>query len=278
MSRKKPIVAIVYDFDKTLSTDDMQNFSSIPNLDMKSDEFWEEANKLSDKAGMDRILCYMLLMIRQCQEKGISLTREYLNSLGKEVQFFNGVTTWFKRINKFADELGIKVEHYIVSSGTREIIEGTDIAKEFKQVYACEFLYDKDGIACWPKFAVNYTVKTQYIFRISKGILDPNDDVNLNSKSEKHRIPFRNIVYIGDGLTDVPCMLLVKERGGKSIAIYPKGQKNKVEHLYRHGRVNYICKGDYSQGSDIEKIIKLIINQASITDLLLDKEVELAQE
>ncbi len=278
MSRKKPIIAIVYDFDKTLSTDDMQNFGFIPRIGMESEEFWEESNQQTVKTGMDRILAYMLVMIKKCREKGITLSKEYLNSLGKEVQFFNGVTTWFKRINTYAKEMGVNVEHYIVSSGTKEIIDGTSIAKEFKKIYACEFIYDKEGNAFWPKFAVNYTVKTQYIFRISKGILDPKDDANLNGKSAKHRIPFRNIVYVGDGLTDVPCMLLVKERGGKSIAIYPKGKKDKVEHLYRNDRVNYICKGDYSQGSDIEKVIKLIISQASITDRLIDKEIELAEK
>lgn len=278
MPKKQPIVAILYDFDKTLATDDMQNFSFIPALGMTSTDFWKETDQFAKKTEMEKILSYMYMMIEKCKEKGIPLTKEYLNKLGKEVKFYDGVTAWFKRINTYAEELGVKIEHYIVSCGTKEIIEGTSIAKEFKEIYACEFLFDESGIATWPKNAINYTSKTQYLFRVVKGALNSNDDVAVNSRIEFKRVPFRNMIYIGDGLTDIPCMTLVKEKGGRSIAIYPKGKKDKVFPLFEDDRVNYICKGDYSVNSDLDKIVKLIINQAAILDTLITKESELLKK
>lgn len=278
MPKKQPIVAILYDFDKTLATDDMQNFSFIPALGMTSKEFWQETDELSKRTGMEKILSYMYHMIEKCKEKNIPLTKEYLTKLGKDVKFYDGVTAWFKRINTYAEDLGVKIEHYIVSCGTKEIIEGSSIAKEFKEIYACEFLFDENGIATWPKIAINYTSKTQFVFRVVKGALNSNDDVRVNSRIGEKRVPFRNIIYIGDGLTDVPCMTLVKEKGGKSIAIYPKGEKDKVYPLFEDERVNYICRGDYSTNSDLDKIVKLIISQASILDTLINKESELLKK
>ena len=195
--KKNNIIAIIYDFDKTLSTDDMQNFSFIPALGMESEEFWASTARLTQETGIENILAYMYMMIEECKKKNIPLTREYLNSLGRDVKFFEGVTTWFKRINAYAEEQGYIIEHYIVSSGTKEIIEGTSIAREFKVIYASEFLFDKEGIATWPKIAINYTAKTQYIFRVAKGILDPYDHVGVNSNVPK-RIPYRNMIYIGE--------------------------------------------------------------------------------
>jgi 2-hydroxy-3-keto-5-methylthiopentenyl-1-phosphate phosphatase len=274
--KKNNVIAIIYDFDKTLSTDDMQNFSFIPALGMESEEFWASTARLTKETGIENILAYMYMMIEECRKKNIPLTREYLNSLGRDVKFFEGVTTWFKRINAYAEEQGYIIEHYIVSSGTKEIIEGTSIAKEFKVIYASEFLFDKEGIATWPKVAINYTAKTQYIFRVAKGILDPYDHVGVNSNVPK-RIPYRNMIYIGDGLTDVPCMTLLKEKGGRSIAIYPRGNKEKVAQLVEEGRVNYICRGDYSANSEIEKIIRLIIDQISISDTLSQREIDITR-
>ena len=270
---KKNLIAIIYDFDKTLSTDDMQNFSFIPALGMESDDFWACTAKLTKETGIENILSYMYVMIQKCKEKNIPLTREYLNKLGKDVKFFEGVTTWFKRINAYAEDLGYTIEHYIVSSGTKEIIEGTSIAKEFKVIYASEFLFGEDGIATWPKIAINYTAKTQYLFRVAKGVLDPYDHVGVNLNLPK-RIAYKNMIYIGDGLTDVPCMTLLKEKGGRSIAIYPRGKQEKVAQLVEDGRVNHICRGDYSANSEIEKIIKLIIDQISINDTLSKKAID----
>ena len=278
MIKNKPIIAIMYDFDKTLATTDMQNFSFIPALGLSSEEFWGSVADFTKESGMENILSYMYVMIEKCRENNIPLTKEYLNKLGKEVKFFEGVTTWFKRINAYAEELGIEVEHYILSSGTKEIIEGTSIAKEFKNIYACEFYYDENGLAKWPKIAINYTYKTQFVFRISKGAFDINDNVTINTKIANRRIPYQNMIYIGDGLTDIPCMTLVKDKGGKSIAVYPKGMKEKVNLLYEDGRVNYICRGDYSSNSDIEKIVKLLIDEIAISYSLYKREIGLLKK
>ena len=207
------------------------------------------------------------------------MTKEFLHKLGKDIHFFEGVPQWFKRINDFAADFGVKVEHYIVSSGTKEIIDGSAIAKEFQAIYGCEFYFDpKTGEPLWPKLAINYTMKTQYFFRIAKGVFRQIDDHLVNERAREKRIPYRNIIYIGDGLTDVPPMILVKENGGKSIAVYSKGNKQHVMPLIEDGRVNYICQADYRSGSELDKVIKLIIQQVAITEELIKKELSLAQK
>lgn len=272
---KKPIIALIYDFDKTLCTDDMQNYSFIPNLGLTPNEFWGDTAKLSEKYHIERILSYMYMMVLKCKEKNIPLTRSYLNSLGKDVVFFKGIETWFKRINEFGDSLGFKIEHYIVSSGTKEIIDGCKIANEFKAIFGCEFHYDENGEAIWPKNSINYTAKTQYFFRISKGIFDIRDDESVNEKTEEKRIPASNIIYFGDGMTDIPFMLLVKNSGGHSIAIYQEGKKEKVKGLYDDGRVNFVSLADYSKNSDLEKVVQLIIQKISLNNQLSIKEEKL---
>jgi hypothetical protein len=194
---KKIIMAIMYDFDKTLSTQDMQNYDFIPALGMTPAEFWGQTEDFSKKNGVDRVLSYMYMMIKKTKENNIKMTREWLNSLGKNIKFYNGVTTWFKRINEYGDSKGVTVEHYLISSGNKEIVDGCAIAKEFKEIYGCEFLFDeKTNEPIWPKIAINYTQKTQYFFRVSKGIYDINADNAVNAKTPNRRIPYRNMVYL----------------------------------------------------------------------------------
>lgn len=275
---KKPIMAIMYDFDKTLSTTDMQNYAFIPALGMTPDEFWGATGEFSKKTGCERILSYMWMMIKLSKEKGIQCTQKWLNSLGKEVQYYPGVETWFKRINEYGKSKGVRVEHYLVSSGTKEIIDGTSIAKEFKKIYGCEFYYDPETkLPIWPKFAINYTQKTQYFFRISKGITNKTDD-SVNNKTISRRIPYENMVYLGDGMTDVPCMVLVKQNNGNAIAIYNKKEQGNVSSLLRGGRVNFACLADYSENSDLDKTMKLIIDKISINHTLKCKEEELLKK
>lgn len=261
MEKKKHIIALLYDFDKTLSPKDMQEYSFIPQLGMKADEFWSEANKLSVANDMDRILAYMFLMVKLAKKNDIPITKESFQALGKDVKLYKGVSSWFKRINDFGESLGVTIEHYILSSGLKEIIEGTSIAKEFKRIYACEFHYNASGNADWPKQAVNFTTKTQFLFRISKGVLDVLDDQKLNTKikDEERRVPYQNMIYLGDGMTDVPCMKLVKQYGGHSIAIYTKKEKQKVAPLLRDNRVDFISEGDFSKDSHLEELVKDII-------------------
>ena len=263
---KKPIVAIMYDFDKTLCTKDMQEYAFIPTLGMTSSAFWGEVNTMTDKEEMDNILAYMYKMVEKAREKKIPVTRKTFHEMGMKVEYFNGVKTWFERINNFGKEAGVRVEHYIVSSGIKEIIEGTEIADYFKKIYACEFLYDYNGSIQWPKFAVNYTAKTQFLFRINKGVLTIDsksaDKLNRFTPENERPVPFRNMIYIGDGLTDVPCMKLVKSNGGQSIAVYDQEKgKEAAELLKKADRVNFVAPADYGPDSDIEVIFKAIIKK-----------------
>jgi 2-hydroxy-3-keto-5-methylthiopentenyl-1-phosphate phosphatase len=271
MLKNNPIIAIMYDFDKTLCTKDMQEYEFIPKLGMKADEFWEQANCLATKEGMDRILAYMYLMIQKSNEKKIPIHRDKFVELGASVKYFSGLPEWFSRINAYGKNLGVTIEHYVISSGLKEIIEGSIIKDEFKKIYACEYHYNQNGIADWPKMAVNYTTKTQFLFRINKGILDVSDDEGLNKFKSKvdRRIPFRNMIYIGDGFTDIPCMQLVKSKGGQSIAVY-KTRKKDVAELLTDGRVDFTIKADYSEDSELDKIVKIIIEKIAIVNKLVD--------
>jgi 2-hydroxy-3-keto-5-methylthiopentenyl-1-phosphate phosphatase len=271
---KKPIIAIIYDFDRTLALEDLQNFSFIPHLGMTPNEFWQATNINSQKTGMEKILSYMYMMMLESKKRNIPLTKEFLYSLGKSVKFFPGLTTWFERINQFGEQQGVTIEHYIITSGTKEIIEGTSIAKSFKAIFGCEFLFDeKTKEAIWPKIAINYTMKTQYFFRIAKGILNQSEDDKVNERVKEKRIRYRNIIYIGDGLTDVPAMVLAKENGGKSIGVYAKDDIRKANALVDDDRVNFICEADYTQHSMLDKVVKLTIQQMAITEALNNKEI-----
>lgn len=276
----KTTIGILYDFDKTLCTTDMQEYSFIKNLDMSSTDFWGEAAKLTSEHEVEKILAYMFIMIRECKKRGIPLTEEYLKRCGENVVLYKGVLSWFDRINAFGESLGVNIEHYIISSGTYEIIQGTPIAKYFKRIYACRYMYDENGEAVWPALAINYTLKTQYIYRISKGILDVTDDYNLNRLQDEslRRIAYRNMIYIGDGMTDIPCMKMLKVKGGKSIALYPSGKSQTVRPLVEDDRINYVCVADYSAGSALEKIVKLMIeNMATLDKLTAKEEMQLSQ-
>jgi len=271
---KKPIIAIIYDFDRTLAIEDLQNFSFIPHLGMTPHEFWQATNINSQKTGMEKILSYMYMMMVESKKRNIPLTKEFLFSLGKSVKFFPGLTTWFDRMNQFGEQQGVSVEHYVITSGTKEIIEGTSIAKSFKAIFGCEFLFDeKTKEAIWPKIAINYTMKTQYFFRIAKGILNQSEDDKVNERTKEKRIRYRNIIYIGDGLTDVPAMVLAKENGGKSIGVYAKDDIRKANALVDDDRVNFICEADYTQNSMLDKVVKLTIQQMAITEVLNNKEI-----
>ena len=273
----KPIVAIMYDFDKTLSTADMQNYAFIPRLGLTPKEFWSETSEYTEKYGVERILAYMYMMIKEAKNKGIKLTREFLNDCGKDIEFYEGVDTWFKRINSYGEEHGVQVEHYLVSSGTKEIVEGSAIFKEFKEVYGCEFFYQNDE-AVWPKLAINYTQKTQYFFRIAKGAIDATDDDGVNQKTPAHRVPYENIVYLGDGMTDIACMTLVKKNGGTSIAIYPELNSKMAKQILNDNRVNFVCTADYKEGGDLEKVLKLTINKVATLSEIRENQIELAKK
>lgn len=273
---KKAILAICYDFDKTLSPDDMQAQGYIQSLGEDTDAFWQESNALAEENDMDQNLAYMYLMVKK--SKGLFyVTKDRLKEYGSKVALFDGVESWFERINDYGNKKGVEVEHYIISSGLKEMIEGTTIADRFKRIYASCFFYSKSGDAIWPAQAINYTNKTQFLFRIEKGILDINDQkVNDYVTPSEIRVPFRNIVYIGDSATDVPCMKFVNSYGGYSIGVYNPDthDKSKVYNMITQNRIKYFAEALYTEESELEKLIKNIIDKTVVTEILEKKYYE----
>ena len=269
----KPIIALLYDFDKTLCTQDMQNYAFIPSLGMQPAEFWQEANSFGWRERMDGILAYMYTMLRKAKEKGLSIQRQDLVEMGRSIVLFPGVKEWFERINAFGESQGVEIEHYILSSGLREIIEGSGISHEFKEIYASEFYYDESGIPVWPKLDVNFTAKTQFVYRINKGVLDVANDRDLNASmpDDSKRVPFTNMIYVGDGLSDVPCMKMMRSYGGQAIAVYQPESRTAVEELLQKGRVDFIFPADYREGTGLDTTVKNIIRKMAVTDLLAEE-------
>ena len=267
---KQPIVAFLYDFDKTLCTTDMQNYAFIPSLGMTPAEFWPVANSFGSANRMDGILAYMYTMISESEKRNMPLTREKLVNMGRDIVLYPGVEDWFRRINAFGEEQGVRVEHYVISSGLREIIEGSSISDVFKEIYASEFYYDETGRPVWPKLAVNFTAKTQFVYRINMGVLDVSDDKTLNDSmpDDSKRVPFHNMIYVGDGLSDVPCMKMMRAYGGQAIAVYQETNRMAVEDLMAKGRVDFIFKADYSEGTPLDLTVKNIIRKMAIVDRL----------
>ena len=268
----RPVLAICYDFDKTLSPDDMQAQGYIQSVGYKVDAFWEESNAVARANDMDSNLAYMYKMVREA-EGNFVFTRRALEEYGARVKLFDGVDTWFDRIRAYGESRGVIVEHYIISSGLREMIEGTSIARRgvFERIYACSFYFNERGVAVWPAQAVNYTNKTQFLFRIEKGVLDPNDpSVNDYIPPEQMRVPFRNMVYIGDSDTDIPCMKLVTAYGGHAIGVYNPAteDKQKVRRMMRDGRIRYFAPADYTEGSPIEGLVRAIIDKTAAYEVL----------
>ena len=267
-----PVLAICYDFDKTLSPDDMQAQGFIQSLNVDVNEFWQESNTLAKEHDMDNNLAYMYMMATKSYGKQF-LTKEVLADYGSKVALYNGVSTWFERIRQFGLKQGVQIEHYIISSGLKEMIEGTEMAKNgaFKKIYASAFMFDDKGVAVWPAQAINYTNKTQFLFRIQKGVLDINDaGVNDYRRPEEQRVPFRNMIYIGDSDTDIPCMSLVNINGGHSIGVYDPDSKNKekVYKMMQHHRIRYYAPADYTDGSDLDTVVKQIIQKTAAYEAL----------
>ena len=268
-AKKTPVVALVYDFDGTLSPGNMQEFGFIQAVGKKPQEFWQESDDIAIEQDASNILSYMKLMFDEARKAGIKLRREDFIRFGASIELYDGVLDWFKNINAYGKSQGVKVEHYINSSGLASMIEGTPIANEFKRIFACSFLYNEDGDAVWPGVAVDYTAKTQFLFKINKGILSVRDNkkVNASQDEDNKRIPFPNMIYMGDGETDVPCMKIVKMFGGHSIAVYDPSNKKKTnvaKKLLRQQRVNFITPTNYTKDSRTYKIVCSIIDKIRI--------------
>ena len=273
--RKKeqlPVLAICYDFDHTLSPDDMQAQGYIQSVGYDVARFWAEANALAEANDMDGNLAYMYKMVQEA-EGNFVLNRRALEEYGAKVTLFPGAEEWFERIRAYGKEHGVIVEHYIISSGLKEMIEGTSVARSgaFERVFASSFYFNERGVAKWPAQTVNYTNKTQFLFRIEKGVLDVNDPaVNDYFPPQSLRVPFRNMVYLGDSDTDVPCMKLVHSGGGHSVGVYhpERGDKSKVYKMMRDNRIRYFVPADYREGSELDTLLKEIIDKTAAYEAL----------
>ena len=269
----RPVVAICYDFDKTLTPDNMQAQGYLQSINYEDqDEFWAETNQLAREHEMDTNLAWMYLMLKGSFGKKF-FRREMLAGYGAKVELYNGVKEWFGRVRRYGEERGILVEHYVISSGLKEMIEGTAVAGEFEKIYGSSFFYDKHGLAMWPAQVINYTNKTQFLFRVSKGVLDINDDaVNDYFPPDQIRVPTKNMVYIGDSFTDIPCMKVVNSFGGHSIGVYDPdtGNTAQVRKLLKENRIRYYAPANYTEGSQLDELIKMILDK-TIAVAKLDK-------
>ncbi len=263
-TRKYIDVALVYDFDGTLAPGNMQEFGFVQAIGKDPEAFWAKTAELSLANDASAILCYMYLMLQEAKANGLSLKRDAFRRFGSKIELYRGVKEWFDLINRYGKSKGINVKHYINSSGLKEMIEGTPIAKKFENIYACSFLYNVDGVAYWPAVAVDYTTKTQFLFKINKGIREVSDNRRINEyvPREERPMPFERMIYFGDGETDVPCMSVVKEQGGHSIAVYGQPRKKATAlRLIKEKRVNFACKADYSEKGDIYAIVCRILDK-----------------
>ncbi|MDP9989795.1 phosphoserine phosphatase [Variovorax boronicumulans] len=271
MSKKYAPLAIAYDFDGTLAAGNMQEYDFIPALKMTSAEFWEEVKNLAANQEADEILAYMHLMLEKAKATHVPVRRSDFQNFGASIELFPGVLDWFDRIDQYGRSKGCKIEHFIISSGIREMIEGTKIRSKFKKIYGSGFMFDHNGVAHWPAVAMNYTTKTQFLFRINKGSLDVHDNSVINRfiPKEDRAVPFENIIFIGDGITDVPCMRLVKDQGGHAIAVYnsrKKGAKEVATKLVEEGRASLTVPANYTADSAIERAVFAMIDKVSATE------------
>lgn len=273
MAKKLIPFAIAYDFDGTLAPGNMQEFDFVPTIGMTKRAFWREVSELAKEHDADSILIYIKHMLDKARAAHVPVHKKDFIDFGRAVTLFEGVESWFDRINAYGKERGLKVLHFIISSGIREMILGTPIAKKFSAVYASSFVYDHNGVAEWPALAVNYTTKTQFLFRINKGVANVYDNSRINEFVPKkdRPVPFENMVFVGDGETDIPCFRLVKDQGGHAIAVYKpstKGAKGKAERLVKDGRVNFIAPANYGSGSEMETFIKGVIDKVAADGVL----------
>ena len=261
-------VAIVYDFDGTLARGNLQEASFIPEIGMERSEFWDTVKATAKQHDADEILVYMQLMLLKAQKNGIKVTRRDLERHGAAGSLFPGLAdqSWFQRINRFGAESNLNIKHYIVSSGLKEMILGSPIAHQMDHIFASSFIYENE-VAVWPALAINYTTKTQYLFRINKGILNAWDGAALNAymHNSERPVPFERIIFVGDGDTDIPTMKMTTYQGGYSVAVYDPSREDhalhKVHKLISDNRVNFVAPADFSENSHFDIIIKGVLGR-----------------
>ena len=258
---KKKTIAIMYDFDGTLSPKNMQEYSLFPSIRKTPKEFWAETKEFANNNKMDEISAYLYKCIEIANQSDVRTCEKDFSSMGSAITFFPGVETWFDKINDLSKKLGLHTMHFVISSGIGELIDGCKIASKLDGIFACRVIYDKFGRPIWPAGLVNYTTKTQFLFRINKGIFKVGQDEEVNKYvlEEARPVPWDRMIYIGDGLTDVPCMKLVRDKGGLSLAVYNKSKKNSkklAQQLFDENRCSGFFPADYSNNSLLSNCVE----------------------
>ncbi|MGE0386560.1 MAG: HAD family hydrolase [Gammaproteobacteria bacterium] len=259
-------IALVYDFDGTLTPQPMQNYTVLPSLGVDADTFWAEVNREVARTGGDQMLTYMRLLVETVEQNRKHVTREDLRRLATGIVYFPGVEGWFARINDYVRKASggkVKVHHYLVSAGLREILEGVSIKREFERIYASQYFFDHHERATFPTVVINDTAKTQYLFRINKGRERPGESINEYMPENERPIPFTHLLYIGDGMTDVPSMTVTKKNGGHAIAVHRPRDEHTLEvcrTLARGNRIDYFAPADYRAGRTLERRVRVILD------------------
>jgi len=272
-------VALIYDFDGTLAPGNIQEPVLLRELGIEAGEFWKQARIVCQDNNADNILIYLWMILEECKKRGVPITRKALQSYGAQTKFFRGVSAWFGRMDAYCGSIGLTCRHYIISSANKELIEGSSIARHFTEIFACAYLFNEFGVAITPSVAVNYTGKTQYLYRINKGYYDVWDEKRINEhiEPEERDIPFEHMIYFGDGLTDIPIMKMLKERGGHSIAVYdPKNSEKlfSVQQLLWHDRVNAVFKADYSNQTALYEYITSLLQQIALPSAKIQQRID----
>ena len=257
-------IALCYDFDGTLCSGYMQDQKLLHDCKIEPKNFWIKVANYAKENHCDPTLAYLMLLEQQMRSAGLKVNAETFKKYGRELKLFKGVNEWFSRIKQFGKLHNIEIQHFIISSGLADVIKGCTFIKDINLVYASSYIYD-DGKGVWPKLSVNYSNKVQFLYRINKGTFDVFDQVGVNAKKDSNdsvNIPFENFIFFGDGETDVPCFSVNQKNAGKNICIYEKGNEKSFDigkKLYSEGRVHYLLDGDYSENSEIDKLIKQFI-------------------
>lgn len=278
----KNVVAIVYDFDGTLCPQPMQEYTVLPQIGIEPSEFWRGVNEVAEAEGEEKMLTYMRLLLEEADRRNVHVGKAEFNALAKKIEYFPGVETWFSRANEFVREQSsgrVQLRHYVVSSGLKEILDGASIRRQFHKVFASEYHYNHHGVATFPKLLITDTAKTQFLFRINKGRENLSESINSHMPREQRPVPFRNIIYIGDGETDVPSMAVTRQNGGTAVAVYPLGnserarkKKQEARHLLAVGRVDFAAPADYRAGSALDRRITLLLH-ATVARIEYEREV-----
>lgn len=270
-------IALVYDFDGTLSPQPMQEYTVLPRMGIAPREFWKKVNDEALATESDMMLVYMRHILESLDRQRIAVKREDFARMARAIRYFPGVEGWFRRVNDYvrAQSGGrVKLRHYVISAGQKEILEGVSIRRHFRRIYASEYHFNHHGVATFPKLLVTDTMKTQFLFRINKGREAVTESINEHMPEAERPIPFPNMIYVGDGMTDVPSMALTKKNGGHTLAVYdPALEKGKATcvKLLEAGRVDFIARADYRKGSKLARRMQLLLD-AVIADIAYRRE------